>query len=988
MTTEYHAKYYAHELSRAGGSGVDRLGRALFDACVDLNPHQIEAALFALRFPISKGVLLADEVGLGKTIEAGLVLCQYWAERCRRLLIIVPASLRKQWALELSEKFNLPLIVLDAKIFKDQQRNGNPNPFSDNKIIICSMHYASSNAEKIKEIAWDLVVIDEAHKLRNAYRQSNRIGQRIRWATEDRKKLLLTATPLQNSLLELYGLATLIDERLFGDMASFRSQFLNFGGDISGLRDRIKNFCWRTLRAQVIEYIRFTERKLITRPFKPTEQEHKLYEAVSSYLKRDETYALPSGQKHLLILLVRKVLASSPHAVAGTLEIMKDRLLKLREEAKKNISTVEQWLSGEEMDDDLLDKLIEDEEDIITEDSAAPSEEDQPSTSPKSIDLKKLEAEISELENYIHWARSIGIDTKAKALLKALEIGFKKMEDMGAAKKVIVFTESRRTQAWLKEYLEGNGYPEQVLTFNGTNKDDASGQIYQEWLTVNRDTGRIAGSRQIDLRAAIIDRFKSQASILVATEAGAEGLNLQFCSAVINFDLPWNPQRIEQRIGRCHRYGQKHDVVVINFLNERNEADQRVYELLEQKFNLFTGVFGASDDVLGSIESGMDFERRVLEIYQGCRSEEEIQTAFDHLQAELDEQIQTKMLTTRKLLLEHFDEDVHDRLKVNMTGTQEKLDRIGRLFWSLTKQALAESAEFDDTNLTFKLASSPLPGVAVGHYHMISKNRENITGEYLYRLNHPLGEHVIAKARSYQCPLAEVAFDISNHPTRISVVDRLKGKSGWLRLQQLCIDSFDCEEFLLFSAVDDQDHNLDQETCEKFFNCIGRVNEQLTMINEQSIILNEQVEDRLAGQSAAIPQVIEDRLKADCERHAQATIARNVEENNRHFAEARDQLDKWAEDMEMAAQKELDDTKHQIRDLQRRSRQAPTIEEQHTLQEEIVKLERKKRTLRERIFDVEDEIAQKRDRLVEALERHMQQKTTTETLFTIRWKVI
>lgn len=154
MITNYHAKYYAHELGRVGGTGVDRIGRALFDACVDLNPHQIEAALFALRSPLSKGVLLADEVGLGKTIEAGLVLCQYWAERKRNILVICPASLRKQWALELSEKFNLPTLVLDAKTFNDQQKNGTPQPFKGQYIIICSMHYASGKAEDIREICF------------------------------------------------------------------------------------------------------------------------------------------------------------------------------------------------------------------------------------------------------------------------------------------------------------------------------------------------------------------------------------------------------------------------------------------------------------------------------------------------------------------------------------------------------------------------------------------------------------------------------------------------------------------------------------------------------------------------------------------------------------------------------------------------------------------------------------------------------------------
>lgn len=965
MITDYHAKYFAHELSRVGGNGVDRLGRALFDACVDLNPHQIEAAIFALRSPLSKGVLLADEVGLGKTIEAGLVLCQYWAESRRHILVIGPASLRKQWSLELSEKFNLPSIILDAKTFKEQQRSGAANPFRGPHIIICSMHYASSRAEDIKEIAWDLVVIDEAHKLRNAYRQSNRIGQRVRWATEDRKKLLLTATPLQNSLLELYGLSTLIDERLFGDLASFKTQYVNYGGDASGLRDRLGTFCWRSLRSQVAEFVRYTERKLITRPFKPTEQEHKLYEAVSSYLKRDESYALPSGQKHLLVLLVRKVLASSPHAVAGTLEIMRDRLLKIKDEAISNASAVELLISDEEFDDDLLDEILENEEDILIEEDTEPIES-LTQVAAKPIDLHKLKAEISELDDYIRWARTIGVDTKTKALLKALEIGFKKMEEMGAASKVVIFTESRRTQNWLKEFLESNGHAGQVLTFNGTNKDDVSGQVYQEWLAANKDTGRATGSRQIDLRAAIIDRFKSQARILIATEAGAEGLNLQFCSAIVNFDLPWNPQRIEQRIGRCHRYGQKHDVVVINFLNERNQADRRVLELLEQKFNLFSGVFGASDEVLGSIEAGVDFERRVLEIYQECRTEQEIQTAFEKLQSELDEQIQAKMLDTRRLLMEHFDEDVHDRLKANITGTQEKLDRIGRLFWGITKHGLAEHAQFDDTGLTFNLEKPPIPQIAPGRYHLISKTQENTPGEYLYRLSHPLGEHVVAQAKQFSCSLAELTFDITGHATRISVVERLRGHAGWLSLQHLRIDSFDAQESLLFSAIDDQGNNLDQETCEKLFNCSGVVSSLLSKIDDQ----------------------VAERLRGDNDRHAQATIAKNLEVNSRHFSEARDQLDKWAEDMEMVAQKELDDIKRQIRDLQRCSRQATTMEEQHGIQEEIVKLERKKRTLRERIFDIEDEIAAKRDRLVDQLTKRMKQKTTINQLFMVRWRVV
>ncbi|HRH98907.1 MAG TPA: SNF2-related protein, partial [Prosthecobacter sp.] len=676
--TDYHAKFYAHELSRIGGMGVDRLGRALFDACVELNPHQIEAALFALRSPLAKGVLLADEVGLGKTVEAGLVLCQYWAEKRRKLLVICPASLRKQWGLELSEKFNLPSVILDAKTFREMQKADIPNPFRQEAIIITSLHYAAACADMIHAIEWDTIVIDEAHKLRNAYRESSRIGQAIRHATAERRKILLTATPLQNSLVELYGLSTLIDENLFGDLPSFRTQYMNAGGDLVGLRERLRSFCWRTLRRDVLEYVKYTQRKLITRPFRPTDEEHKLYEAVSAFLQRDQNYALPTGQRHLLILLVRKVLASSPQAVAGTLEIMRDRLLRVREEAKKNASAVEQLIAGDEIDPDLLDELLEDQDDLIDEiEGPAPN---APS-GPVPIDFARLDREIQELEDYIRWARSMGVDTKTRALLKALEIGFTQMEGMNppGPRKVVVFTESRRTQAYLRQFLEANGYAGKVLTFNGTNTDPDSVSLYQSWLAENQDSGRATGSRSVDLRTAIIDRFRDSAEILIATEAAAEGINLQFCAMIVNHDLPWNPQRIEQRIGRCHRYGQKHDVVVINFLNERNEADQRVHQLLDSKFNLFSGVFGASDEVLGTIESGVDFERRVLEIYQQCRSQEEIAAAFKKLQDELDEQIKARLSETRKQLLEHFDEDVHERLKMNLSGARDQLDRIGRM---------------------------------------------------------------------------------------------------------------------------------------------------------------------------------------------------------------------------------------------------------------------------------------------------------------------
>ncbi|MER3480747.1 MAG: ATP-dependent helicase [Meiothermus sp.] len=961
MSTTYHAKFFAYELTRTGGAGVERLSRSLFDACVDLNPHQIEAALFASRSPISKGVLLADEVGLGKTIEAGLVLCQLWAERRRRLLVICPASLRKQWALELAEKFNLPTVILDAKEYRERLARGLPNPFEADEIVVTSMNFASARAADIRPVPWDLAVIDEAHKLRNAYRPSNRMGQNIRWALEDRRKVLLTATPLQNSLLELYGLSTLIDEHLFGDLPSFRSQFINAGGNLEDLRNRLRTFSIRTLRRQVVEYIQYTERRLITRPFEPTEQEHKLYEAVSAFLQRTDTYALPHRQRHLTALIVRKLLASSPQAVAATLEAMRDRLIAIRDQLPVPEDLAERLIADEEIEDELLDEMLDAPAQPIGDEES----EQQPGAAEPAIDRQKLLAEIDELNRYAQWARSIGIDTKTRALIKALEIGFGKMSEMGAAQRAVIFTESRRTQAYLKDFLEANGYAGRVITFNGTNKEPETTAIYERWVKANEASGRATGSREVDVRTAIIEHFRDNGDILIATEAGAEGLNLQFCSLVINYDLPWNPQRIEQRIGRCHRYGQKHDVVVINFLNEKNEADQRVHELLEEKFSLFSGVFGASDEVLGSIESGVDFERRVLDIYQQCRTPEEIEAAFQRLREELEEKIRGKLAETRRKLLEHFDEDVHARLRVNLEGARQQLDRVGMMFWRLTRFVLDGRARFDEANLGFELETPPREGILRGHYRLISKEHENVPGAFLYRLSHPLGEYVVETGKGLPTPAAHVTFDISGRPTRIALVEALKGRSGWLHLQRLIIDSFEREEYLLFSGVDDGGRSIDQETLEKMFHC-----------------------DAKAEALPFVPSDVEARLAAEADRHAKATISRSLEENNRHFQEAREKLEKWADDMVLAAEKELKDTKERIKALARQARLATTTEEQHGLQKQIQDLEKQKRRQRQRIFDVEDEIMAKRDALIEKLENRMRQRTSMEPLFTIRWTVV
>ena len=1002
MISDHHACYFAHELTRHAAQGIDQLSASLFDAAVDLNPHQIEAALYFFRSPTVKGVLLADEVGLGKTIEASLILGQLWAEKKRRLLIVCPASLRKQWSLELREKFNLPSFILDARSYALDVKAGNPSPVSRDAVVIVSYQYARKIEDQLRSIPWDVAVIDEAHKLRGCYRAKNRLGQSILRSLGGVRKVLLSATPLQNSLLELYGLSKLIDDNLFGDLATFRSHYTGKDADPEELRARLRSWTKRTLRRDVLEYIRYTERKPITVPFKPAENEQKLYEAVSTFLQRSESYALPQRQRELTTLVIRKLLASSSYAVAGTLETIRQRLVDLRDGLDAPADLADQLVADDDLSDDYLDEaeeLIADEQLAAEGDEPADAAADTvadavlaavappasngltlstPATGqPPAIDRARLDREIAEMDLLITWARSVQLDEKTRALVTALRLGFEQLASSGARRKAVIFTESRRTQEYLLRFLEATGYLGKVVLFNGSLGGPAEQAIYEKWEAVNRPLGRLSGSRVADKRQAILEHFRDEGEILLATESAAEGINLQFCSLVINYDLPWNPQRVEQRIGRCHRYGQTHDVVVINFLNQANAADQRVLELLTEKFQLFRGVFGASDEVLGSIESGIDFEKRVLRIYQDCRSPAEIDAAFQRLRDEMDASIQARMASTRKEVLENFDEDVSLRLRDSLTAAEDRLDRVSRAFWRTTRHLLRDHAAFDESAHSFRLDPSPVPGLQPGPYHLVTKPQRDrsdtdttpaVPPDFIYRLTHPLGDWVLASGKALAPAPATVTFDVSGYGARLAAVEPLRGRSGWLILQKLAIESLGTEEHLLFSGFDDAGAALDQETLEKLFHC-----------------------DLAPGTSPApadLAPPISDRLTREARRHAEATLSSSLERNNTFFREERDKLEKWADDALAGAERALSDTKEQIKVLTRQARTAPNLEEQQAIQQKIAELEKKKRRQRQQIFDVEDEIIGRRDRMIGDLEKRLAQKTSSTPIFILRWSVV
>lgn len=940
--TDYQSQYWAHQLLLQGaGDSVENLTRSISNARVDLNPHQVDAALFAFRSPLSKGVVLADEVGLGKTIEAGIVILQKWAERKRKILLILPATLRTQWQQELKDKFFLPSVVLEAKSYNAFKKEGNDNPFDQDAIVICSYQFAAKRKSELSRVGWDLIVLDEAHRLRNVYKTSNKMAKTLREALAPYTKLLLTATPLQNSLLELYGLASIIDEHVFGDQTSFREQFINNGDEESRnyeLRGRLKSICTRTLRKQVLEYVRYTKRIAQVYEFYPGDEEHQLYEAVSDYLQREVLYALPVSQRHLMTLVIRKLLASSTHAISQTLQRLINRL--------------EDQLGENEFDlNDDFETLSE-----LTEEWDDEGDERKQS---RPANQALLQDELAKLREYAALAERIQHNAKGDALLKSLGMAMDSAVKLGGQRKAVIFTESRRTQQYLYDLLSKNGHAGEIVMLNGSNSDERSKEILADWQKRHQGNEKVTGLRSVDMKAALVEDFKERSSILIATEAAAEGVNLQFCSLIINYDLPWNPQRIEQRIGRCHRYGQKCDVVVVNFLNKRNAADQRVYQLLAEKFKLFEGVFGSSDEVLGVLESGVDIEKRIAEVYQQCRKAEDIKLAFDKLQGELDTQIQSRLAQAQKAIIDNFDEDVAARLKIHEENTHRSMTDRERWLFNTTLYELGNQAVFDQNEPRFEYIGSQAPH---GYYNF-KWPQADIRGDAFYRMDHPLAQAVIAQAIGRQLPSATLIFKYGAYDGRISALEQYIGMEGWLFLSKLEVQSINKEEFLLLAAMTDTGITIAEDMAQKILNIPATV----------------------SGLEANIPQ---DALDAITDQLRQSRLAQADARNARFFEEEVTKLDRWSEDLKNGLETEIKDLDKEIRELKKEASRVAALNDKLEIQKKIRTLETRRKEKRQKLYEDQDQIDEQRDVMISRVEKQLQLKHNVAPVFAIKWRLI
>lgn len=950
---EYQAKFYAYELQRSYASDhVGKLAGLLFDAQVEPKPHQIDAALFALQTHFLRGVILADEVGLGKTIEAGIVISQYWAERKRNILIIVPSSLRQQWQQELFEKFRIPSTILDSKS-KAIQLSRTTSLATE--VLICSYDFALRHQTSLLR-AWDLVVADEAHRLRNHWTGKTKAAEAIAQIVASASKtVLLTATPLQNRLEELYGIVSVFDPTYFHSLDAFRERYVKRRavGEGDDLAERVGEIAKRTLRRDAEKYIHFTQRLPLTLEFQPSVEEIKLYDLVNAYLQREELFAFAGSQRHLSGLIMRKRLGSSTYAVASTLENIANRLEAELSEGRRRDNR-----GGLMLDDDLTGEELEEIEEAAWQ-TTDEMDVDEPTLS------ARIRAEVQELRDYAALARSIRVNQKAVKLNEALDQGFARLREIGAPEKAIIFTDSTKTQEYIARSLNEAGRGEGIVLFNGTNDSPEATELYRQWLEHHKDSDLITGIPAADRRKALVDYFRTDGTIMIATEAAAEGINLQFCSMVVNYDLPWNPQRVEQRIGRAHRFGQKHNVIVVNFSNKGNIAEQRILELLANKFHLFESVFGASDEVLGAIEDGFDFEKKIAAILNRCKTADEIDAAFKVLEETHATEISSEMANTKSKVFDHLDPHVQDRLKSYDAQSGEVLNKFERLLLGITQFQLDGQATFEGDGRQFVLHDSPAPDSPPGRYFFKSQPLDNA---HQYRFASPLAQYVVERSKAEKTPSRELVFSLSASDRVSTAVRTLQGESGELTVSVVTFrmkakDDDLSESYMLAGALSDDGRWLDQE--------------YVTDILDLACVE--------VGNSPV--EIDGTRFSPYLDEHRNGLEREVQSRNSRYYQQQEDLIYRSSVDRKAESEGRIRDYRAKEKEHRRLARQTDNPIEQ-------LRHKKEARKWAERAEDEDDRARAERrqyrdeaDAYLELIEQSLQGTQQTEHLFTIRWHI-
>ncbi len=925
----------------------ERYAAAQRQARIDPNPHQIDAVIFALRRLQEGGCILADEVGLGKTIEAGLVIAQRRAEGALRILLIVPKSILGQWQAELLQLFGI-------------QTREDPASFLDPGVYLVGREFAGSERGAALLSAappFDLVVIDEAHEIfAGLHKRYGRDGiydeasdeammaHRVRGFLRSAPVLLLTATPIQNSLAELWGLVQYVEPTgtLLGDLSTFRKVFCDeddrtlVPGQEHELQRRLSVVLQRTLRRQAQEFLDrpFTQRRCRLYEYAMSTDERALYDDVTEYLLEPSLFAFAGRQRRLLLIGFHRRMASSIPALAASLDNVAARLRRLAE-GQGSAETMAAMLRDLEDEEERAEPLLDD---------PAPP-----------LDRNAVLAELARVEELLARARSLPSDAKARSFLEAIRLVLARGRDGRGSGKAVVFTESITTQEYLRKLLLEAGLEDEEITlFRGVNDYERAGQALARWHAEEgaRLLPQTPPSREVAVRLALVHEFRTRSKVFLSTEAGAKGLNLQFCETVINYDLPWNPQRIEQRIGRCHRYSQKRDVTVVNFINRDNEGQQLTFEILSRKLDLFGKVLDASDTVLHEPRTeapeiavsalAVELQSDLQNIYSRSRTIEEITREISALRDKIEgrrEAYEREYRRTSQIIESRFDEEVRKAFRHLRQELPAALAQLDRDLADLVDGYLAASGiEYrrsgEGNRAVFEVLSEQgLPGeFGEGRKFAVGDARELSDAEAL-NLTHPLVQASIADARRW--PGGSVALRLM--PDASPDLARLVGKTGILDVVLVDYGGFEPVEQLVAAAVIDG-APIDPELAAR----IARLPAADCPALE------------IAVAPACLDDAVDEAVFVD-----QQEIERSEQ---KHFEQALGQLERYVEDKILLCRRELKSMTEKLRAARSRRDQVVGATDRQRVEAEIENLASRQESLESRMNALdsrEDEVYRK-----------------------------
>jgi predicted nucleic acid-binding Zn-ribbon protein len=916
---------------------LERYSASQRQARIDPNPHQIDAVIFALRRLRDGGCILADEVGLGKTIEAGLVIAQSRAEGSQRILLIVPKSLIGQWQNELANLFSI--------LAQDDQRS-----FITPGVYLVGREFAGSERGAATLGAappFDLVVIDEAHEIfAGLHKRYDRDGfydetsdealmaHRVRGFLRSSAVLLLTATPMQNSLAELWGLVQYVEPTgtLLGDIATFRKVFCDeddrilVAGQEHELQRRLAVVLQRTLRRQAQEFLDrpFTQRRCRLYQYDMSEDERSLYDDVTEYLLQPSLYAFSGRQRRLLLIGFHRRMASSIPALAASLENVAARLRRMcgmpgNDDAAK--------VTYHDLEDD--DEV----EDIFDEAASG-------------ADSSAVRTELTKVEGFIRRAKSLPDDAKARSFQDAMRVVLSPGANGGGSGKAVVFTESITTQEYLRTLLLGMGLrDEEVTMFRGVNDHERAHQAYTRWQQEEgpRFPRGTKPSREVAVRLALVHEFRTRSRVFICTEAGAKGLNLQFCDTVINYDLPWNPQRIEQRIGRCHRYSQERDVTVVNFIARDNEAHQLTFEILSQKLDLFGKVLDASDTVLHEPRTdapelvvsalSVELESDLRNIYSRSRTLDEVTREIAALRDKITERrvvYEREYQRTSQIIESRFDERVRKvfrSLREELPHGLADLDRdvAALVDGYLSARSVKYQRSEEAGRAVFEIAPDGALSAEIGEGHRFATgDARTLNDAEALNLVHPLVRAAIADARNWRG--GSLILELPPNPP--AELAALVGSVGHLRVASVSYEGFEPVQRLVAAAVLD-DNPIDPTVAKTLIHLSAREGPGRSLADDPEL-LND---------------VLDEAVFVD---------QREIEKGEqKHFEQAIRQLERFVEDKILVLRRELSSTGERLRSARERRDQVVGSTARQRVESEIHELATREENLESQIRALE-----------------------------------